>query len=66
MAPGQYHIQLKIERAKMLLSNPSKTIKEISYELHFESCFYFSKLFKEKTGFSPELFRKNNNIIHHQ
>lgn len=61
MAPGQYLIQLKIERAKMLLSNPSKSIKEIAYELHFDSCFYFSKLFKEKTGLSPNTFRKRTN-----
>lgn len=65
MAPGQYLIQLKIEKAKMLLANPSKSIKEIAYDLHFESCFYFSKLFKEKTGFSPETFRKRNEIVHH-
>lgn len=57
MALGQYLIQLKIERAKILLSNPSKTVKEIAYDLHFESCFYFSRLFKQKTGLSPEVFR---------
>lgn len=54
---GQYLIQLKIEKAKIFLSDPSKTIKEIAYDLHFDSCFYFSRLFKEKTGFSPDLFR---------
>jgi AraC-like DNA-binding protein len=54
---GQYLIQLKIEKAKILLSDPSKTIKEIAYDLHFDSCFYFSRLFKEKTGLSPDLFR---------
>ena len=66
MAPGQYLIQLKIERAKMLLSDPSKSVKEIAYELHFESCFYFSKLFKEKTGLSPEIFRKRNEPVQHE
>jgi AraC-like DNA-binding protein len=66
IALGQYLIQLKIERAKTLLSNPSKTIKEIAYDLHFESCFYFSKLFKEKTGLSPDVFRNkmNSNFSH--
>lgn len=59
IALGQYLIQLKIERAKVLLSNPSKTIKEIAYDLHFVSCFYFSRLFKEKTGVSPEKFRNS-------
>lgn len=58
IALGQYLIQLKIERAKTLLSNPSKTIKEIAYDLQFVSCFYFSRLFKEKTGVSPEKFRQ--------
>lgn len=58
IAPGQYLIQLKIEKAKMLLSDPSKSVKEIAYDLKFESSFYFSKLFKEKTGLSPERYRK--------
>ena len=59
IAPNQYLLQLKIEKAKMLLANQSKSIKEIAFSLNFESAFYFSKLFKEKTGVSPELFRKN-------
>lgn len=59
IALGQYLIQLKIERAKILLSNPAKTIKEIAYDLQFVSCFYFSRLFKEKTGLSPEKFRNS-------
>jgi AraC-like DNA-binding protein len=60
IAPNQYLLQLKIEKAKMLLSENSGPIKEISYALNFESAFYFSKLFKEKTGMSPERFRKMN------
>ncbi|MDB5249214.1 MAG: AraC protein arabinose-binding/dimerization [Segetibacter sp.] len=59
IAPGQYLLQLKIEQAKKLLSNPSKSIKEIAFDLHFESSFYFSNLFKEKTRMSPEAYRKN-------
>lgn len=60
LAPGQYLIQLKIEKAKMLLADPSRAIKEIAYDLQFESCFYFSRLFKEKTGITPENFRKQH------
>ncbi|HYH55956.1 MAG TPA: AraC family transcriptional regulator, partial [Anseongella sp.] len=58
IAPGQYLIQLKIEKAKQLLSDPSKSVKEIAYDLKFDSSFYFSKLFKEKTGLPPERYRK--------
>ncbi len=59
IAPNQYLLQLKIEKAKMLLLDHSKTIKEIAFVLNFESAFYFSKLFKEKIGVSPDLYRKN-------
>jgi len=57
ISPGQFYIQLKIERAKELLRSPAIPVKEIAYELRFESHFYFSKLFKEKTGFTPTAFR---------
>jgi AraC-like DNA-binding protein len=58
IAPNQYLIQLRIEKAKMLLTNHSKSIKEIALSLNFESAFYFSRLFKEKTGVSPDVYRK--------
>jgi AraC-like DNA-binding protein len=59
LAPNQYIIQLKIEKAKALLTEKSKSIKEIAFSMNFDSAFYFSKLFKEKTGRSPEEYRKN-------
>lgn len=57
LAPGQFFIQLKIERAKELLVDPQLSIKQIAYELKFDSCFYFSKIFKEKTGINPSDYR---------
>ncbi|MBN8786153.1 MAG: AraC family transcriptional regulator [Terrimonas sp.] len=62
IAPHQYLLQLKIEKAKELLADPSMQIKEVSFSLNFKSTFYFSKLFKEKTGSSPAEFRKKWNI----
>ncbi len=58
MAPQQYLIQLKIEKAKLLLNNLNKSVKEIAYELNFEYPLNFSKLFKEKVGLSPGQYRK--------
>lgn len=66
IAPNQYLIQLRIEKAKLLLSNQSRPIKEIALTLNFESAFYFSKLFKEKTGVSPDVYRKNLNKDPHK
>lgn len=60
VSPGQYHLQLKIMRAKDLLISTDKSIKEISYELGFQSIFYFSNMFKKKEGVNPSQFRKKN------
>lgn len=58
ISPGQYCIQLKIDKAKAMLADPSLSVKEIAYNLKFESSFYFSKLFKEKTGITPTAYRQ--------
>lgn len=55
--PNQYHLQLKIEKAKLLLADPGQSIKEIGFTLNFESPSHFSKLFKNKTGLSPADYR---------
>jgi AraC-like DNA-binding protein len=58
MSPYQYHLQLRINRAKEMLHGTNLTIKEIAEQLQFESEFHFSKLFKKKTRFSPTAWRK--------
>lgn len=62
VSPGQYHLQLRITRAKELLVSTEKSIKEISYELGFQSIFYFSNLFKKKEGVTPSHFRNKNSL----
>lgn len=57
ISPKQYVLQLKIEQAKTMLSNPLTPVKEIAFELNFESASFFSKQFKKKTGKRPELYR---------
>ena len=58
VSPGQYHLQLRIIRAKELLISTNKSIKEIRYELGFQSNYYYSKMFKKKEGMNPSDFRK--------
>lgn len=57
MSPGQYYLQLKIEQAKTQLATSNYSVKEIAYNLNFDSAFYFSKIFKEKTGLKPTEYR---------
>jgi AraC-like DNA-binding protein len=53
LSPYQYFLQMKINKAKELLLEGALSIKEISYKLSFDSPYYFSRLFKKKTGVSP-------------
>lgn len=57
ISPGQYHLSLRIRQAKDLLINTDLSIKEISYRLGFESIFYFSRVFKSKTGVNPTEYK---------
>ncbi|MDR0404067.1 MAG: AraC family transcriptional regulator [Treponema sp.] len=52
MTPYQYFIQLKINKAGSLLENDI-SVKEAAYKLGFNDQFYFSRLFKSKTGVTP-------------
>ena len=57
-SPGQYLLNLKIEKSGQLLLETSLTVGEIAGRAGFESEFYFSRIFKKKTGFSPGEYRK--------
>jgi len=64
LSPMQYHTSLRLKQAIYLLTNTDLSIKEISFNLGFCSVFYFSKLFKEKTGLTPGSFRNNSRFGH--
>lgn len=58
ISPHQYQLEMKLFRAKELLLTTDKSIKEISYEMGFQSIYYFSRLFKKKVGINPSELRK--------
>ncbi len=60
VSPAQYQIQLRINRAKDLLITTQKPIKEIAHNIGIESYDYFSRIFKQKTGYTPSEFRNKN------
>ncbi len=57
VSPGQYFINLKIVRARDMLKIEDIPVKEIAYQMGFESDFYFNRLFKSKTGMTPGAFK---------
>ena len=57
-SPSQYHLNVRLNRAKELLTSTALNINEVASHTGFESVFYFSKLFKKKNGVSPRSYRK--------
>lgn len=58
ISPGQYQQQLKLARAKELLSSSNLSIAEIAFELNFECVGQFSTFFRKKEGVTPSEFRR--------
>jgi AraC-like DNA-binding protein len=57
-APHQYHLNLRLDKARELLSTTNLNVSEVAYSLGFDSVFYFSRLFKNKNGVSPRSYRE--------
>lgn len=57
LSPATYQQDLRLQRAKELLTTTSLSVKEIAYRLNFESPDYFSAKFKTKTGRRPSELR---------
>ena len=56
-SPNQYHLNLRLDKARELLNTTNLNVTEVAYSLGFDSVFYFSKLFKKKNGVSPKSYR---------
>jgi len=53
-----YLIEIRIFRATQLLKDPHRIIKQVSSEVGFSDQGYFCKVFQNKVGLSPSIYRK--------
>jgi AraC-like DNA-binding protein len=60
LSPYQYHLQLKISRAKLLLRESDLPIKYIARQLGFQNVYHFSKLFKKMADVPPNRWRNGS------
>lgn len=54
----EYLTNVRIEKAKELLRNSSKSIKEICMEVGYADANYFSRTFKKNVGLSPTEYKE--------
>lgn len=57
MAPREFRLNYRIEKAKDFLCRSDMTVKEIAQKLGYCNQFYFCNEFKRATGISPRDFR---------
>jgi AraC family transcriptional regulator len=58
MPPQRYHATQRIERAKMLLTQPSMSVTDIGLSVGYSETSAFSTAFRRVTGLSPSAYRR--------
>lgn len=58
ITPVEYIQQIRLSKAKELLMNSEKSIRDISISVGIPNTTYFITLFKKKTGYTPAEFRQ--------
>lgn len=57
-APYTWFLNLRIDRAKLLLQNPDVDLAQVAFRVGFSSQSHFSEAFRRRTGISPGKWRK--------
>ena len=57
LAPIDYLVKLRMQRARQLLPDRAVSIAQIAAQVGYDNAFYFSRLFKAHYGLSPRAYR---------
>ena len=58
IAPYQYLMQQRVERAKQLLKQQAISISDIALDCGFANQTYLTKVFRQMTGVTPKAYQK--------
>jgi AraC family transcriptional regulator len=58
-SPHNYLLNLKLERARELLKNPSTSLIDIALDCGFSSHSHMSRLFRKSVGVTPSAYRRS-------
>jgi AraC-like DNA-binding protein len=56
----EYLVDLRLDYAKMLITNTNEQITDIAFYSGFNSLSYFQRVFMEKYGITPKNYRREN------
>jgi AraC family transcriptional regulator len=56
--PSQYQIKLRMDAARRLLRETSRSVIEIGNEVGYSNPSHFARLFRKETGLTPSEYRK--------
>lgn len=59
MSISEFSMRERTEAAKVLLCDPSLSIREVSERTGFCDRFYFSRVFRAQTGMTPTVYRRS-------
>jgi AraC family transcriptional regulator, arabinose operon regulatory protein len=60
LAPKHYQLQLRLERAKELLTTTDRSVQDVALSVGYEDPFYFSRFFFKREGQTATDFRKQH------
>ncbi len=58
LTPSDYITELRLQKAKQLLTDTNLLIRDVAFSCGFENEYYFSNFFKKHTSMSPKAFRR--------
>ncbi|OMF37101.1 hypothetical protein BK133_07805 [Paenibacillus sp. FSL H8-0548] len=60
--PVSYLTHLRMNKAKEMLLTTDKSVNDIAADVGYEDEFYFSRRFKETSGYSPSIYTKKQDL----
>jgi transcriptional regulator GlxA family with amidase domain len=58
MTPTDYLLRVRVERARELMADTSRSLTEVAHATGFSSSQYFSTVFRRYTGMAPGAMRE--------
>jgi AraC family transcriptional regulator len=58
VSPGRYHMTRRIERAKALLGDPTRSVTQVALAVGYKETSSFSVAFRKVTGTTPTKYRR--------